>query len=195
MFIDRFLELLQVLTIRDTTRKFILFIIALAPSFTQLTLGFLPACATRTRGAKRVLDYRYPCNTVDYQDAPRGVNLTSTSLSSFLGEASFLSYKVFPSLKTKINSKLGWVLGILGESKWCRPYCSEDSLSGSYHNDLLCRYPSAMELVHKILQLTFLLAIGMARSLHPLHMGRLYIEPSTWRASGPTSEPVVSDTK
>ena len=128
---------------------------------------------------------------------PWGINLPSTSLSSFLGEASFLSCNVLSPLINK-KHKMVRVLISLKESKWCRPCCSKDSFSGSYHNDPQCRYLSSLLLQPsshncKSIYLTFLLATGMAQSLHPLHMDRLYIKPSTWRVSGPTGEPVVSD--
>ena len=128
---------------------------------------------------------------------PWGINLPSTSLSSFLGEASFLSCNVLSPLINK-KHKMVRVLISLKESKWCRPCCSKDSFSGSYHNDPQCGYLSSLLLQFssldcKSIYLTFLLATGMAQSLHPLHMDRLYIKPSTWRVSGPTGEPVVSD--
>ena len=130
---------------------------------------------------------------------PWGINLPSTSLSSFLGEASFLSCNVLSPLINK-KHKMVRVLISLKESKWCRPCCSKDSFSGSYHNDPQCGYLSSLLLQFssldcKSIYLTFLLATGMAQSLHPLHMDRLYIKPSTWRVSGPTGEPVVRDSR
>ena len=100
-------------------------------------------------------------------------------------------FELYYMISSLINNerKLVRVLISLKESKWCRPCCSKDSFSGSYHNDPQYGY------LRQSIYLTFLLATGMAQSLHPLHMDRLYIKPSTWRVSGPTGEPVVSDSR
>ena len=71
-----------------------------------MTLGFLPTSVTRIRG---VNDYSTTVTLVTRRTSkmqPRGVNLRSTSLSSFLGEASFLSCNAVPSLKAKITTNI-----------------------------------------------------------------------------------------